>query len=49
VRGRLADPARGPALRDALRAFAVAAPEYIDEQVQAVARRYLGDKPEHAP
>ncbi len=41
LRRRLADPARAGAMRATLAAYANAAPEYVDERMQAVARRYL--------
>ena len=41
LRRRLADPAlRGP-VRALLHGYAAAAPEYVDERIQAAARHYL--------
>ncbi len=39
---RLADDYRRPTLRRLLEQYATAAPEYVDEDLQAVARVYLG-------
>jgi hypothetical protein len=41
LRRRLADPARRDSIRRRLTAYATAAPEYVDEDAQAAARRYL--------
>lgn len=41
LRRRLADPVRRPVLRALLESYAGAAPEYVDEAIQALARHYL--------
>jgi hypothetical protein len=41
LRRRLADPARRETVRALLYSYAVAAPEYVDERIQAAARHSL--------
>jgi hypothetical protein len=41
LRRRLTDPARRDTVRVLLQGYAVAAPEYVDERIQAAARHYL--------